>query len=130
MTAALLLGMALLLPPADRPGYFGFALTLHSDATSQWMIVQDVTPGGAAARAGLAPLDVITAIDGKPLHFRDDADFLEFIGRTRPGHRLRFTVLRKERKKTIVVQADAMPDAAYEAWQAMLEMAKRRRPAQ
>jgi S1-C subfamily serine protease len=126
MIAALVL--ALVLAPAERPGYFGFALTLHSDATSQWMIVQDVTPGGAAARAGLAPMDVITAIDGKPLHFRDDADFLDFIGRTRPGDRLRFTVMRKQRKKTIVVKADTMPDAVYEAWQVMLEIAKRHRP--
>lgn len=126
MIATLIL--AIVLAPAERPGYFGFALTLHSDATSQWMIVQDVTPGGAAARAGLAPMDVITAIDGKPLQFRDDAAFLEFIGRTRPGDRLRFTVLRKQRRKTIAVKADAMPDDVYEAWQAMLEMARRRRP--
>ena len=125
MTAALV--FCLLLQVSERPGYFGAGLTLHSDSASQWMLVQDVVAGGPAAQAGLAAMDVITAIDGQPLHFRDDLDFLELIARTRPGDLLRLTILRRGAKKTIVVQAEAMPDAAFEAWQVNLEMAKRRR---
>ncbi len=51
-----------------------------------------VTPGGPGAAAGLRPGDVITAIDGVPVHSGQ-----EFIVRTRshqPGQRVRLTVRR------------------------------------
>lgn len=127
MTAALALFLLLASPP-ERPGYFGFALTLHSDSTGQqWMFVHDVTAGSPAARAGLAKNDVIMAINGKPLHFRDDADFLDFIGRTRPGDRLRLSVIRNNKRKKVVVTAVVMSDEAYEIWKINLETVKRRR---
>jgi S1-C subfamily serine protease len=125
MTAALALFLLLASSP-ERPGYFGFALTLHSDSTTQWMFVHDVTAGSPAARAGLAKNDVIVAIDGKPLHFRDDADFLDFIARTRPGDRLRLSVIHDNKRRTVVVTAVAMSDEAYEVWKINLEMVKRR----
>jgi S1-C subfamily serine protease len=125
MTAAL--ALFLLLASPERPGYFGFALTLHSDSTTQWMFVHDVTAGSPAARAGLAKNDVIVAIDGRPLHFRDDADFLDFIARTRPGDRLRLSVIHDNRPRTVVVTAVAMSDEVYEIWKINLEMVKRRR---
>jgi len=127
MTA--LLALFLLFAPADRPGYFGFTFTMHSDASSQWLVVRDVAAGSPAARAGLAAMDVITAVDGKPLHFRNDLEFLESLSRIHAGQRLRLGVLHGQKKKTIVIQAGTMSDEAYERWQLNLEMAKRRRPA-
>ncbi|NUR22251.1 Do family serine endopeptidase [Frateuria sp.] len=40
--------------------------------TSQGVVVTRVAPGSAAAAAGLAPGDVLQAIDGKPLHDSDE----------------------------------------------------------
>jgi S1-C subfamily serine protease len=125
MTTLLLFLM--LLAPAERPGYFGMTMTLHSDATSQWIYVHEVNPAGPAARAGLGANDVITAIDGKPLHFRDFAEVVDFLSHTRAGTRLRFSVIHAQKKKTIVVKADPMSDAQYEAWKADAETIKRAR---
>jgi S1-C subfamily serine protease len=123
----MLLLSLLLLAPAERPGYFGLTLTLHSDATSQWMYVHEVNPAGPAARAGLGANDVITAIDGKPLHFRDFADVVDFLSQTHAGTRLRFSVIHGKKKKTITVKADPMSDTQYEAWKTDAEAIKRSR---
>jgi Do/DeqQ family serine protease len=40
--------------------------------SSQGVVVTRVAPGSAAAQAGLAPGDVLQAIDGKPLHGSDE----------------------------------------------------------
>ncbi|HEV2538277.1 MAG TPA: DegQ family serine endoprotease [Frateuria sp.] len=40
--------------------------------TSQGVVVTRVAPGSAAAQAGLAPGDVLQALDGKPLHGSDE----------------------------------------------------------
>ena len=122
----LLLSLLLLASP-ERPGYFGFTMTFHADATSQWIVVHEVNPAGPAARAGLAVNDVITGIDGKPLHFRDFADVVDFLSRTRAGTRLRFSVIHGQKKRTIVVKADPMSDAQYEAWKTDSELIKRSR---
>ena len=117
----------LLLVPAERPGYFGFTMTFHSDTASQWIVVHEVNPTGPAARAGLAVNDVITGIDGKALRFRDFADVVDFLSRTRAGTRLRFSVIHGQKKRTIAVKADPMSDGQYEAWKADSEMIKRSR---
>lgn len=82
----------LLLAPAQRPGYFGLTLTLHSDATSQWMYVHEVNPAGPAARAGLAANDVITAIDGKPVGSSEEV--VRVVSSKDPGSKVRLTVFR------------------------------------
>ena len=67
MRAALLL-LALIAAP-QRPGFLGVGFFIHSDATSQWLVVHLIVPDSPAAGSGLEPGDVVTAIDGKPLKF-------------------------------------------------------------
>lgn len=77
--------------------------------------VANVTPGSAAARAGLQEGDVITAIDGRTL--RDSREVFAQIGNRRPGDRVQLTVMgsnRRERNVTVTLdrreeQADATP---------------------
>ncbi len=123
------LTLFLLIASADRPGYLGFGFTMHSDSTTQWLIVRNVAAYGPAARAGLTPMDIITAIDGKPLRFRDDLEFLDFLARARTGQRLRLSVVHKQKKETRTIQAGVMTDETYERWQLNHELATRKRAA-
>jgi C-terminal processing protease CtpA/Prc len=127
MTA--LLTLFLLIASADRPGYLGFGFTMHSDSTTQWLIVRNVAAAGPADRAGLTSMDIITAIDGKPLRFRDDLEFLDFLARVRTGQRLRLSVVHKQKKETRTIQAGVMTDEAYERWQLNHKLATRKRAA-
>jgi S1-C subfamily serine protease len=127
MTAAL--ALFLLVASSDRPGFLGFGFTMHSDDKSQWLVVRYVVPGGPADRAQLAPLDVITEINGKRLRFRDDLDFLEFLARVGPGQRLRLAVLHKQKRESRVIEAAVMSDDAYDRWRLNRDLAKRKRAA-
>jgi C-terminal processing protease CtpA/Prc len=125
MTAVLTL--FLLIAAADRPGYLGFGFTMHSDSAMQWLMVRNVAADGPAARAGLTPMDIITAIDGRPLRFRDDLALLDFLAGVRTGQRLRLSVVHKQKKETRTIQAGVMTDASYERWQLNHELATRKR---
>ena len=63
----------------------------HGLQLPQGAYVGAVRPGGAGAAAGLAPGDVITAVDGRPV--RSDAD-LEALVRGLQGRRVRVTYWR------------------------------------
>jgi S1-C subfamily serine protease len=125
MTA--LLGILLLLAPAARPGYLGFSFTKHSGSGTQWLIVRVVVPDGPGAKAGLAPMDTITAIDGKPIRFRDDLELLDFLATIHPGQRLRLSVVHKQQKADRIIEAGVMTDEAYERSRINRQMATRHR---
>ncbi|MFE4636412.1 trypsin-like peptidase domain-containing protein [Streptomyces sp. NPDC056773] len=60
-----------------------------------------VTAGGPGARAGIAPGDVITKVDGVRVHGGDE--LVIKIRAHRPGDRLTLTVLREGRERTLEV---------------------------
>ena len=65
------------------------------------VLVASVTPGYPAAKAGLKPQDVITAIDGTPV--KDGDELVQNISPRRPGSTVRLTYLRDGRENTATV---------------------------
>jgi len=57
-------------------------------------LVSSVVPGSAAAAAGLKPGDVITAIDGTPVHVAGDVTLR--VGLARPGEKVALKVWREK----------------------------------
>jgi S1-C subfamily serine protease len=55
-------------------------------------LVADVMPGSAAAAAGLKSGDVVTALNGQPVH--DSAELRNRVGGMQPGTKVQLTVLR------------------------------------
>lgn len=64
-----------------------------SDPPQNGVIVDDVEPGGGAAKAGIESLDIITEMDGKPLTSFED--FLIVISPKRPGEKVELTIWSK-----------------------------------
>ncbi|MFH8406479.1 trypsin-like peptidase domain-containing protein [Streptomyces sp. NPDC018019] len=57
-----------------------------------------VTPGGPGAKAGIQPRDVITKVDGQPVHSGEE--LIIKIRSHRPGDRLALTLLRAGKERT------------------------------
>ncbi|KOU05904.1 hypothetical protein ADK86_06710 [Streptomyces sp. NRRL F-5755] len=57
-----------------------------------------VTPGGPGAKAGIKPRDVITKVDGQPVHSGEE--LIIKIRSHRPGDRLTLTLRRDDREQT------------------------------
>jgi serine protease Do len=71
------------------------------------VLVDDVDGKGPAARAGVRPGDVITAIDGKPM--RDMVALRNFIAQRRPGTKVKLTVEREGKARGLELQLGALP---------------------
>ncbi len=76
---------------------------LRAYGTDHGVFVQSVAPGGPADKAGIKEQDIITAINGKPIH--DGNELLDKVTATPIGSALNFTVLRdgKERHFDVTV---------------------------
>ncbi len=74
---------------------------------SRGVAVAEADPGGPAARAGLRPLDVITAANGIPTPTM--ADLRKLVRRTPVGHRLVLDVLRRGDLEQVAVQVAELP---------------------
>lgn len=111
----------------QRPGWLGLGFTRETDGARQWLQVRIIVSGGPADKAGLAVQDVITAIDGKPLAFKDDLDLLEFLGRIQPAHDVCFDVLHKQAHKTVCVTPSEMTADFYDRWKLNLQVAAQKR---
>jgi serine protease Do len=91
-------------------GYIGVALRdvdpdLQSSLNlerSAGALVQDVTAGSPADRAGLKPYDLVTAVDGREIEVNDEL-IREIAART-PGTTARLDVVRDGRLRTIPVK--------------------------
>jgi serine protease Do len=97
-------------------GYLGVAVQdltpalargLKIDA-DRGLLVVDVAPDGPAAQAGLQRNDVIVAVDGKPPE--DAGHFRNLVAGTAPGSRLRLTILREGRERTVEVTVGELPE--------------------
>jgi C-terminal processing protease CtpA/Prc len=125
LSALLLMLLAGPAPKAEvRPGWVGLTVTSQRNEQEQWLVVEAMAPGGPAERAGFRKDDVITRIDGKPLRFADDMALLDFLGRIKPGQKIRWTVRRDGTVAERDLVAAAMSDAVYERWKANVILAR------
>ena len=70
-------------------------------------LVQDVTPGSPAERAGLRPYDLITAIDGHDVDGDDPA--IRAVARSEPGRAARLDFVRDGRRQSVTVRLAERP---------------------
>jgi S1-C subfamily serine protease len=125
LAALLMMFLAGPAPKAEvRPGWVGLTVTSQRNEQEQWLVVEGMAPGGPAERAGFRKDDVIARIDGKPLRFQDDLALLDFLGRIKPGQKIRWTVRRDEKVAERELVAARMPDAVYERWKANVLLAR------
>jgi serine protease Do len=94
------LGVALRAVDSDLRQALGLGATVGA-------IVEDVTPGSPAARAGLRPYDVITAIDGKPVD--SDQAMIRVVSRGVPGQPARVQYLRDGREMQALMKLAERP---------------------
>lgn len=96
-------------------GFLGVVLT---DVTQQLQrslglsvslgaLVQDVTPGSPAERAGVRPYDVIVEMDGQPILANDE--LIRTISARLPGTAVRLEVVRDGRRWTLPVKLAERP---------------------
>jgi serine protease Do len=85
--------------PADAVDEFG--LKERSGA-----VVLNVAPGGAAAKAGLEPGDVIIAYNGKPIRNRDE--LVAMVTATKPGTTVPVRLVRDRQERTVNVTVEEL----------------------
>ena len=76
-------------------------------------LVADVEPGSAGAKAGLLPLDVITAVNGVAV--TDSAQLPSIIGGMRPGEKVDLTVVRDGQSRKVAATLGALAAASSDA---------------
>src|SRR4029453_6792251 len=70
-------------------------------------LVQDITAGSPADRAGLRPYDVITSLDDRPIS--NDDQLIREISARAPGSAARLRLLRDGRDQTLTVKLAERP---------------------
>jgi len=109
--------------PAPR-GWLGFTYFYRISVSAPhygFLLVADVARNGPAARAGLAPHDVVIAINHKPLTYTSDAAAMAGISSVRVAQRIVFTVLRANARRDLTVIAAVMPEDEQRLWKKTLD---------
>ena len=96
-------------------GYMGVYITDVSEELARsfgykgsgGVLVQDVSPDGPAAKAGLKAGDIVTERDGKPIH--DVVAFRNAIAQTAPGSQVTLKVFRNGKEQTLKVKLEELP---------------------
>src|SRR5437899_2137743 len=84
-----------------REGFEDFGLTKRMGA-----IVAEVTPGGAALKAGIEPGDIIVQYNGRPVNNSDE--LVKMVVATKPGTTVPIKVMRNKQEKTLNVTVDEL----------------------
>lgn len=105
--------------------WLGMGLVLkNSPDGSKFLYVVAVPADTPAAKAGMMTGDVVTAIDKKPITFRDDLDLMEFTAALEPNQVVRFLVTRSGAARTISVKAGVLPREYEERSRESMERAR------
>jgi serine protease Do len=70
-------------------------------------IVAELVPGGPAAKSGLLPDDILTAVNGLPVANR--SELTREVAKARPGEVIKMTVIRDGKPRTINVTSGTRP---------------------
>jgi serine protease Do len=70
--------------------------------------VSQLEPGGAAARAGIKPGDVILAVGGSPITHAEELP--RKVGRNAPGATVDLTIIRDKQQREVKATLDTLPD--------------------
>jgi serine protease Do len=77
------------------------------------VIVPDVSPDSAAAKAGLKAGDIVIAFDGRPVE--KAAEFQRRVAMKKPGSEVEITVLRDGKKQTLTAKLEEKPSGEQSA---------------
>ena len=76
--------------------------------TPKGALVSDLEPGGAAARAGIKPGDIVVAVNGTPVHHAEDLP--RKVARHAPGTTIKVSLLRAGKPLEVSAKLDALGD--------------------
>ncbi len=77
------------------------------------VIVPDVSPDSAAAKAGLKAGDIVIAFDGQPVE--KAAEFQRRVAMKKPGSEVEITILRDGKKQTLTAKLEEKPSGEQSA---------------
>lgn len=96
-------------------GYIGVTIVDFSSEMAEALglkdvkgaIVADLVPGGPAAKAGLLPDDIMTAVNGAPI--ANKSELTREVAKARPGEPIKMTVIRDGKPRTVTVVSGTRP---------------------
>ncbi|MDI3291498.1 Do family serine endopeptidase [Polyangium sp. 15x6] len=77
--------------------------------TPKGALVSDLEPGGAAARAGIKPGDIVVAVNGTPIHHAEDLP--RKVARHAPGTTIKVSLLRSGKPLEVTAKLDQLGDS-------------------
>jgi S1-C subfamily serine protease len=104
-------------PPPQPRAWLGAGLVLRQSVDGdRFLHVENIAPRGPAAKAGLQPLDIITALNGKKVAFRNEVEFLRFLATLQPGRMIELQVRRAEKSLRLQLIPGELTPEAREVW--------------
>ncbi len=81
--------------------------------TPKGALVSDLEPGGAAARAGIKPGDIVVAVNGTPVHHAEDLP--RKVARHAPGTQIKVSLVRGGKPLEVTAKLDVLNDVEADA---------------
>lgn len=107
----------------DR-GWIGLSVRWDTSAQQRYVIVNRVTPGGPAAKAGLQPGDIILTINRRDLSIFDDLEFLLYVAEQKPGTQMPIVFVRAGKRQSGLIVVKDMPPDIRPKWEAGVAQAR------
>jgi len=117
-------GAAPLAAKPPRPWLGMGAIVRGESEGGRFLYVAHAPPDTPAHRSGLRPGDLVTAIDGRKIVFRDDLDMMEFTSRLRIGSTLKLRVVRAGKQRDLQLRVGTLPPAYEQRWVESLQRAR------
>ena len=112
-------------PPPQPRAWLGVGVSLHRSSDGEvFLHVENVAPKGPGATAGVEPLDIITALDGKKVAFRNEVEFLRYVASLEPGRAIRLRIRRADKALNLKLIPGELTPAAREVWLATYRAAE------